>query len=146
MSDDAFNALMKSIGANSADAAGAATASARLAKAEVVPAAQPQPRPVPPQPAPQPAPGRAAQPGEPAPNADGTTIINGAKFFPVSRRGAPAPAPVPLSLPPQSGYTQAFVQMHRGLEKYQTMKGQTGAAPDPSAALPGVGTVLDSRF
>lgn len=146
MSSDGFNALMKSIGANSADAAGAAAASARLAKAEIAPAAQPMPIPVT-GPAPQPAARVATAAGEPAPQGDGTTTINGAKFYPISRRSVPPPAPVPLSLPPRPGYNQAFVQMQQGLEKYQAMKAQTGATPaDSNTTLSPAGAVLDSRF
>ncbi len=134
MSGDAFNALMKSIGANSADAAGVA-------------AAQPASLPLPTPSAPPPAQKPTGEPAEAAPHNDGTTMINGAKFFPVSRKSIPGPAPVPLNLPPRNGYNQAFIQMQRGIEKYEALKAQTGTTRDESeAARARAGAVLDSRF
>ena len=164
MSGDAFNALMKSIGANSADAAGAALASTQLARADSVavplaradagavplaradavaaPLAQADAAATPP-----PAQKAANGPGEAAPRNDGTIIINGAKFFPANRKSIPAPAPVPLNLPPRNGYNQAFVQMQHGLDKYAAMKGQPISTSDESeAARARAGAVLDSRF
>ena len=150
LSDEAFNALMKSVGANSPDAAGAAAASARLAKAEVTPtippASLPLPLPLPEPSAPPPARKAASEPAEATPHNDGTTIINGAKFFPVSRKSIPAPAPVPLNLPPRNGYNQAFIQMQHGLDKYAAMKGQTTTRDESEAARTRAGAVLDARF
>jgi len=144
MSGDAFNALMKSIGGNSADAAGAALASAQLARADATaaPLARADAAATPP-----PAQKAANGPEEAAPRNDGTIIINGAKFFPASRKSIPAPAPVPLNLPPRNGYNQAFVQMQHGLDKYAAMKGQPISTRDESeAARARAGAVLDSRF